>query len=286
MSQFTNAMINSIAISSLYMLVAIGFTLIFGVGGVLNLAHGGMITTGAFTAYLVSTVGGHSIYVGTLAAIAVTGFLGLAVYKGVIQIVEEHILVLILTLMVTFILQNLFRLFVTRNKITVPLIVGGNVTVAGSSIQNNTFVVFIAAWMSVLALFYFINNTKTGKAIIATSMNQKGAALVGIKDSSVNIYTWGVGSMMAGFAGVLLTAIQTGHWTMGMNPMTLAFSIVVLGGLGSIRGSIVGAHVIGFVEVFTTTYVNSTLTGVTPLLILVVVLLTRPEGLYGREVSM
>lgn len=267
------------------MLIAIGFTLIFGVGGVLNLAHAGLVTTGAFVTYIVVQELGAPLALGIGSTLVVTAILGGLIYKGLVRYVESTVLVMVVTLLVTFVLEHTFRIFITRSEITVPFLVSGGQDFFGVPVLNNTIAIFLISWFCVLILFYSINNTKKGKAIIAVSMSTKGANLVGIDIESINLYTWTIGCLMAGFAGVLMASLQTGQWNMGVEPMILAFSIVILGGLGSVKGSVIGAHIIGFAETFTTSFISSTLTGVVPLLILVGVLLIKPEGLFGREVS-
>lgn len=151
--------------------------------------------------------------------------------------------------------------------------------------QNNLLVVFVVSWLLIGGLFAFVNYTKTGKAILATSMSLRGAALVGIESDRINLYTWAIAGLLAGIAGLFLGSYQTANWAMGREPLILSFSIVVLGGLGSIRGSLVAAYVIGFLEVITTSAIDPRLSGLAGLLVLVVVLLVRPEGLFGRELA-
>lgn len=285
MSAILGASINALALSALYMLIAIGFTLIFGVGGVLNLAHAGLITTGAFVAYIFVQIHGFPLLAGIAAALITTSGLGILLYLGFVRYIESTVLIMVVTLLITFILEHTFRIFITRSEITVPHLIRGFTTISGVRVLYNTMAIFGISWISIGVLFYLVNNTDLGKAVIAISMSRKGGELCGISTDRINVYTWIIGSLMAGFAGVLLASLQTGQWNMGIEPMILAFSIVILGGLGSIKGSVLGAHIIGFAETFTTTFVSTTLTGVVPLFILVGVLLIQPEGLYGREVA-
>ncbi|MFC7165163.1 branched-chain amino acid ABC transporter permease [Halospeciosus flavus] len=134
-------------------------------------------------------------------------------------------------------------------------------------------------------MFAGVNYTRTGKAILATSMSTKGAALVGVESERMYLYTWVIAGALAGLAGVFLGSIQTASWAMGRAPLVLSFSIVVLGGIGSIRGSLIGAYVIGFLEVFTVSYIDSSLSGLASLVVLVAILLVKPEGLFGRELA-
>ncbi|MDY7081039.1 MAG: branched-chain amino acid ABC transporter permease [Halobacteria archaeon] len=116
-------------------------------------------------------------------------------------------------------------------------------------------------------------------------MSEKGASLVGIRSDRINLLTWVIAGALAGIAGMALGSQLGATFDMGRNPLILSFSIVVLGGIGSIRGSVVGAYLIGFLEVFVIQFISNDLTGIAPLLVLVLVLLVKPEGLFGRELA-
>lgn len=287
MVDLLNYVFNAAAISALYALVAIGFTLIFGVGNILNFAHGAFITFGAFVAYVISNQNqmAMSPWLGLAVAAFATAVLGGVFYKTIIQYVENRpVTVLILTLVAGFFIQHTLRIFIGGGGISVPRPAAGQLQLAGETVQYHFALIFVASWLIIGGLFLFINYTKTGKALLATSMTQKGAALVGIESDKINLYTWVTAAALAGFAGVLLAGFEGGGWNMGLDPMVLSFSIVILGGLGSIRGSIVGAYIIGFIETATTQFISTELTGLASLVLLIAVLLVRPSGLFGREV--
>jgi branched-chain amino acid transport system permease protein len=269
--------------SSLYALVALGFTLIFGVGGVLNLAHGANITIGAFVAYAVGIQMGYGGFVGLGAAFVVTGLLSGIYYLGLVKrIQDEPIMVMIITLVTAVALEEYIR-FVYGSQPKVLTLLDGRVSIAGSTVTHTQLLVFALSAALIAALFAFVNYTRQGKALLATSMTRKGAALVGIEADRINLLVWVAAGALAGVAGVFLGTTQGASWAMGRTPLVLSFSIVVLGGIGSIRGSVLGAFVVGSLEVLTVQYIDSSLTGLTPLLVLVAVLLVRPEGLFGRE---
>jgi branched-chain amino acid transport system permease protein len=288
----SNTLINAISISSLYAIVAIGFTLIFGVGGVLNFSHGALITIGAEAAYLVSSSTAPTnlglppaagLVGGMVAAAAVAGLL----YLGVIRFVEDQpVTLLILTFIIGFFIQHAMRVFVTgTSSFALDQIVTDSTTVAGIEILNINAFIFVLSVILIALTAAFVSRTKTGKAILAVSMSDKGAAIVGINARKINLITWLLAGAFAGIAGVLLTMKETGSWSMGTDPLILAFSIVILGGLGSIKGSVVGAYIIGFTETFTVQYVNASLQGFSALVLLIVFLLIKPEGLFGREAA-
>lgn len=285
MAGLLNTVVNAGLISALYALVAIGFTLIFGVGGVLNLSHGATITVGAFTAYFVTSVLGAGVWVATLAALVVPAVFAAALYLGMIRYVQDDpVTVMILTLVVTIVVEEVVKLLVGTQARAIPSLLGGQLAVAGG-VQLNRVLAFVLSWVVIGALFAGVNYSRTGKAILATSMSARGASIVGIETDRIYLYTWAIAGALAGLAGVFLASIQTAGWAMGREPLVLSFSIVVLGGIGSIRGSLLGAYVIGFLEVFTVSYVDSSLSGLASLVVLAVILLVKPEGLFGRELA-
>ncbi len=285
MVDVANILINGLVISSLYALIAIGFTMIFGVGGTINLAHGAIITVGAFAAYYVTTAG-YGVWAGLLAAMVVPALFSVALYKGLAERRRESVVVvMILTLLASIVVEEVIRIYEGSQPRAIPTLVPGATEILGNGVQNNLIVTFVLSWVLIGALFAFINYTDTGKAILATSMSARGASLVGIESGRINLYTWAIAGVLAGLAGFFLGSYQTAGWAMGREPLILSFSIVVLGGLGSIRGSLLAAYVIGFLEVITTSAINPRLSGIAGLVVLVAVLLVRPEGLFGRELA-
>lgn len=279
----TTLAVNVILLGALYSLVAIGFTLIFGVGGVLNLAHGASITVGAYSAYYVSQAG-MGIWVGAAAALLVPAAFSYALYRGMIRRVAEHpIIVLILTLVVAIIVEQVFLVTAGAQPLAIPRLFEGRTPILGRNVGNNRIAAVLLSWLVIGGLFLFVNRTRQGKAILATSMSKKGAAIVGVEADSVHAYTWIIAGLLAGLAGLFLASFLTANPLMGRNPLLLSFAIVVVGGLGSIRGSVVGAYLIAFLDQLTVSAISTRLSGVAALVVLVVVLLVRPEGLFGRE---
>lgn len=268
---------------ALFALIAIGFTLIFGVGGVLNLAHGASITVGGFTAWYVTGLA-DNIAVGLVVGMIAGGIFSVLLYKAMIQHVhDEPIRVMILSLVTAVLVEEIIRDLITTQSLGLRNLVPGSVVILGSRVELNLLVVFALSWALIGALMYFITRTRTGKAILAVSMSQKGAALSGIDANRVQLYTWLVAGLLAGVAGVFLASFQNASWSMGREPLVLSFSIVILGGLGSIKGSVVGAYIISFMEIITINMIDTRMSGLAGLLILILVLLVKPEGLYGRE---
>ncbi|WP_435361851.1 branched-chain amino acid ABC transporter permease [Haloarchaeobius sp. DFWS5] len=274
---------SGVMLSALYALIAIGFTMIFGVGGVLNLSHGANIVIGAYSAYYVTTWLDVSIWVGALAALLVPALFSLLMYEVLIRHVEDDpITVIILTLVVLLIVEQLFLVFEGTQPQAIPVLLGGKTDLLGITLQNNRLLVFGLSWILIGALFAFTNYTRTGMAIEATSMSKRGADLVGIDRRRMAQYTWIIAGMLAGISGLFLGSFRTASWNMGLDPLLLSFSIVILGGLGSVRGSVLGAYVIGFFEILTISVIDARLAGFASLVTLIAVLLVKPEGLFGH----
>jgi branched-chain amino acid transport system permease protein len=285
MAAVSQFIVQSAIRSGLYALVAIGFTLIFGVGGVLNLAHGASIVLGAYAAFLASSVG-LGVGGAAAAALIVPAIFGALLYLTIIRRFEhEPIMVMILTLVASVAMEQVVLNLFGAQPVAIPQFLTGNFTLAGTNVQYNLLAVFVMSWAIIIGLFLFINYTKFGKAILATSMSAKGASLVGIKSGRINLVTWVIAGALAGIAGMALGSQLGATFAMGRNPLVLSFSIVVIGGIGSIRGSVIGAYFIGFLEVAVIQYVSSDLAGIAPLLVLIAVLIVKPEGLFGRELA-
>jgi branched-chain amino acid transport system permease protein len=292
MVEIIQPIITATFLSALYAIIAIGFTLIFGVGGILNFAHGAFITVGAFGAFLVTNSSGllelpiwAGLLVGTLAGAGIAAL----TYVGVIRWVRTRpVTVLILTFVIGFFLIYAIRILsVQLLGVNDPLNIPVEPVIGSSDTMNNVFI-FATSWLFIGLLIFFVNYTRTGQAIIAVSQSDKGAALVGINAERINLITWTVAGAFAGYAGVLLGgAFGNASWLMSIQPpapLILSFAIVILGGLGSIKGSVVGAYIIGFVETFTVN-IEPQLAGISSLALLLLFLLVKPEGLFGREAA-
>ena len=421
----------SLSISALYALVAIGFTMIFGVGGVLNLAHGALIMVAAYTAYVAKAFLGWNIYLSSVLALVVSALLALAIYGGftryarpIFVLVAAHsgyylggavlhlglasalalavsvggafgtiaygyrqllpyalwalipallyylfgpllklelqfaiplalfvaalfalgrrrgwirrdeqgiflillpyvasvatgifglapwlgiavalafavlfttglvryiqgstIVTMIVTLALALVLEELVRiLFGSTPRILLPLI-RGNTLIWGVKLGNTQILAFIVSWLAIGLLWFFIRGTKLGKAILATAQDRVGAALMGIDPELVYIITWTISGMLAGVAGVFFASSLAMLPTMWRDPLVIAFAIVILGGLGNIQGSLIAAYLVGFLETLTVYVLSPSWRGLPSLILLVLILILRPRGLFGRELE-
>lgn len=286
MPEILSVTLNAVMLSAMYALVAIGLTLIYGVAGVFNLAHGVTVTLGAYSAYFVTSAG-YSIWLGLLVAIALPALFNVVLYLGLIRRIEEKaMIVMVVTLLLELNSQFLVRTVIGPESRAVPNLVEASTTVMGLTVQNNRIAAFVVSWVVIGLLLGIIEYTDLGRKIKAVSMSKKGTQLVGIDQRRIYLYTWVIAGVLAGIAGIFFGSLRSASWSIGLDSLLIAFPIVVLGGIGSIRGSIVAAYVLGFINVFMISYVSIRLSGVAPLVVFIAILLVRPQGLFGREVAM
>jgi branched-chain amino acid transport system permease protein len=289
---FWQILIDGFAISALYALGATGFTLIFGVSGVLNLSHGAIMVGAAVAAWAVASYWHFDAYSAALSGIGVGVVLAFATYfltvrpiqrSAKIAEAEKEIFILTATLLWGIIIQEIVAYLFTNNAKTVLPIVEGVVRVLGVRTPTNEFFTAVVCWVVIGLLWLLVNKTRRGKAVLAASMNPRGVTLLGIELSSIYLTVWAVYGLLAGIAGILL-GMFLGVSSYSVGPLTAsAFSIVVLGGLGSVSGSLIAAYVVGYLETLTAYLISPAYRTIPALLLLVVVMYVRPQGLFGRR---
>src|SRR5215475_3520631 len=285
-------LIDGFAVSALYALGATGFTLIFGVSGVLNLSHGAIMVLAAVAAWAAASVLHTGTYAGALIGVAVALLASFATYFAVVQPIqrskripneEKEIFVLTGTLLWGIMIQELIAYFFTNNAKTVLPIVEGVVDIFGVRTPRNEIFTSVVCWVVIGGLWLLVNRTRTGKAVLAASMNPRGVTLLGLELNNVYLVVWAIYGVLAGIDGVLL-GMFLGVSSYSVGPLTAsAFSIVVLGGLGSVSGSLIAAYVVGYLETLTAYMVSPAYRTIPALLLLVVVMYLRPQGLFGRR---
>ena len=285
-------LIDGFAISSLYALGAVGFTLIFGVSGVLNLSHGAIMAVAAIIAWYVAGDLGAGPYGGALAGIATGLALSFVTYGLVVRPIqssrtiaheEKEIFVLTGTLLWGLMLQVAVAWIFTNNPKTVQPLVAGVVEILGVRTPRNEILTAVLSWVAIGLLWQLVHRTRAGKSLLAASINPRGLTLLGFELSNVYLLVWAIYGVLAGIAGVLL-GMFLGVSSDNAGTLTAsAFSIVVLGGLGSDTGSLVAAYVVGYLETVTAYLVSPSIRTVPVLLLLVLVVYLRPQGLLGRR---
>lgn len=285
-------LIDGFAISSLYGLAALGFTLIFGVSGVLNLAHGGIMVVAALIGWMAAGEWGLGIYPGTLIGVLAGLAVAYATYFAVVRPIqssraipheETEIFVLTGTLLWGIMIQEGMAYLFSDNPVTMRPLISGVVHIAGVRTPVNEIMIAVICWIVIGLLWLLVNRTRAGRALLAASMNPRGLTLLGFELSRIYLLVWTIYGILAGVAGVLLASFLGVSSNNAGQLTASAFSIVVLGGLGSVSGSLVAAYVVGYLETVTAYLVAPTLRPIPALLLLVLVLYIRPQGLLGRR---
>ena len=291
MMNFLSYLINGISLGSVYAIIALGYTMVYGIAKMLNFAHGDIIMVGGFTAFtVVSTMGGSPI-VGILAAVVVCTALGVAVERIAYRPLRDAspLAVLITAIGVSYLLQNVALLIFGSNARQFTSVVNlPPLKLAGGelSISSVTIVTILACVVIMAGLMFFINKTKIGQAMLAVSEDRGAATLMGINVNRTIAITFAIGSALAAIAGVLLCfAYPSLTPYTGSMPGIKAFVAAVFGGIGSIPGALIGGVLLGVIENLTKAYISSQLSDAIVFSVLIIVLLVRPTGILGKKVS-
>ena len=281
--------INGLMLGASYSLVAIGYTLIFGVLGLLYFAHGEVFMVGAFVGLYLVLYAHANIYLALLGAMIACAALGVAaVYVAVRPVAKDRPLApLISTIGLTIILQNLAVYIFGGQQVAFPetirqtLYTIGPITI--SSVQ--LFILGVAVGLMVL-LWLFIERTKIGRAIRATAENHETAALLGVDVNRVILITFMIGSGIAGIAGVLDGIKNSGISPfMGLSAAVKGLIVMLLGGLGNVFGAMIAGLMLGMIEILSSAYIGTTERDLFSFLILILILIYRPTGLFGTRTA-
>jgi branched-chain amino acid transport system permease protein len=267
-----------------YALLAVGFSLVFGVARIVNIAHTAFYMLAAYCLYvLLERFRTPPTLAAITSVVAVTG-VSLVAYRLVIEPVREHeAAVLIATIALALVFQELMLLGFGGSFLGIPSAVEGVVSIGGVSIPYQRLMIVVIAALVLGGTWWLLYRTRLGLAIRATANDLEVASLMGMNVRRVAMGTVGISSALAAVAGVAVAPVYVVDPFMWLSPLVTVLSIVVLGGLGSLKGSLVGALVIGYVEAITVFALpqGAFLKGAAALLIMVAVLLGRPEGLFG-----
>ena len=285
MNLLPQTIINGIMLGSVYAMVALGLTLIYGILEIPNFAHGALYMIGAFIAFFCITSLGVSYWVAlmiSLAALFVTGMvIEQFVYRPFYK--QPHVSSFIVAVGLILIMENGALVLWGADFRRIPPPKSGVLNVLGMTVTYQRLIVILLAALLILAVHLFIKKTRMGAAIEATSQNREGAQLMGINTSFVGQVTFGLGTALAAVAAVLVAPILLISATMGESVIAMAFVIIILGGMGSFIGAVVGGYIIGLLETLVSTYVTSYYVEALIFGVLVLVLAVKPTGLFGGK---
>ncbi len=286
-------------------LLALGFTLIYGISGVVNLSYGSFFMCATYLFYVlgdyallasIPLLASNPILAPILyliTAVIIVTIIGSLAYRTTIHpILGDQVAVMVVTVCSALIFQEIFKIFFGIPPKSVVWPAGSFLTklrnIWGVTVNNGQIFATVVSLIMFAILFVFIKKTKIGKAMTAVSQDREAAMLMGVNTKRLYMLTMGLSAMLAGLAGILITT-STGSGAfpfMWMQPLFSAFSIVILGGLGSIKGSLIGGFIIGYAERAVAILVDASIAGVAPLSVMVAVLILRPKGLFGKRVEM
>lgn len=287
---FISYVINGISLGSVYAIIALGYTMVYGIAKMLNFAHGDIIMVGGYVLFFsLYTYGFNPILALVLAVIFCT-VLGVVIervaYKPLRQ--ATPLAVLITAIGVSYLLQNLAQLLFSANpKMFDDIITFKSVKLADGDlvIKGTTIVTILVCVVIMVALIVFLNKSKTGKAMHAVSEDKEAAQLMGINVNKTIAITFAIGSALAAVASYMYFASYKNCFpTVGAMPGIKAFVAAVFGGIGSVPGAMVGGIILGVIEILTNAYISSQLSNAIVFTVLIVVLLFKPTGLFGKKI--
>ena len=281
---FQDILISGLVNSGVYALLALGFSLIFGVARIVNIAHTAFYMLAAYALYGLLVVAKIPLLLAIPLAVVAVVVLSMVCYKLVIEPVRQHeSAVLIATIALALIFQESLLVAFGGSFRGIPNAVEGVVSIIGVRVSYQRLIVLAVVALTLVATWYLLNRTRLGLAIRTAANDQEIANLMGINVGRVAMYTVGISVALAAIAGVVVAPVFVVDPLMWLAPLVTMLAIVVLGGLGSLKGSVIGAFIIGYVEAITVFAVpsGSYLKGAVALSIMILVLLIRPEGLFG-----
>lgn len=286
---FITNLINGVSLGSIYAVIALGYTMVYGIAKMLNFAHGDVIMVGAYIVFALTSYAGVNPYLALVISMAACTLLGMAIERFAYKPLRgaSPLAVLITAIGVSYFLQNMALLiFGSQAKSFTSIVNLPALTLAGGkiTISAETIVTIIVSLIIMVSLTLFVNKTKPGRAMLAVSEDKGAAQLMGVNVNATISLTFAIGSGLAAVAGVLLcSAYPTLSSQTGAMPGIRAFVAAVLGGIGSIPGAVIGGVLIGVIEILSRSYISSQMADAIVFAVLIIVLLVKPTGILGKK---
>lgn len=291
MSSFISFLINGISLGSVYAIIALGYTMVYGIAKMLNFAHGDVIMVGGYVVFLATSILGLPAWAAILMAVVVCTLLGITIERIAYKPLRgaSSLSVLITAIGVSYFLQNAALILFgadTKSFNSVVNLPSLKLMDGAITISDETLVTIVVCILVMVLLTTFINKTKTGQAMLAVSADRGAATLMGINVNKTIAVTFAIGSGLAAIAGVLLcSSYPVLSSTTGSMPGIKAFTAAVFGGIGSIPGAMIGGLLLGIIENLSKAYISSQLSDPIVFGILIIVLLFKPSGLMGKQIQ-
>ena len=286
---FITNLINGVSLGSIYAVIVLGYTMVYGIAKMLNFAHGDVIMVGAYIVFALTSYAGVNPYLALVISMAACTLLGMAIERFAYKPLRgaSPLAVLITAIGVSYFLQNMALLiFGSQAKSFTSIVNLPALTLAGGkiTISAETIVTIIVSLIIMVSLTLFVNKTKPGRAMLAVSEDKGAAQLMGVNVNATISLTFAIGSGRAAVAGALLcSAYPTLSSQTGAMPGIKAFVAAVLGGIGSIPGAVIGGVLIGIIEILSRSYISSQMADAIVFAVLIIVLLVKPTGILGKK---
>ncbi|MGN0374956.1 MAG: branched-chain amino acid ABC transporter permease [Butyrivibrio sp.] len=291
MSSFLSYVINGISLGSVYAIIALGYTMVYGIAKMLNFAHGDVIMVGGYVIFVSMYSLNLNPFLALLIAMVFCTVLGVVIEKVAYKPLRSatSLAVLITAIGVSYLLQNVVQLIFSSNpKMFQPILNFGNVSLMGGELKVpvSTLIMIGTSIIIVVGLSLFIKKTKTGRAMVAVSEDKDAARLMGVNVNRTISITFAIGSALAAIASLLMfNAYPSLVPTSGSMPGIKAFVAAVFGGIGSIPGAMIGGIILGLVEILGGAYISTQLSNAIVFAILIISLIFKPTGLFGKKIK-
>jgi branched-chain amino acid transport system permease protein len=273
-------------ISAIYAMLAVGFTLIFGVARILNLSHGAFYALGAYGVYVLTAILHVPLLIAAAISVLLVALFGIAVERILIRPLRKSTLaVLMITLAVSLIVEQILLLIFGSEARNVPSMIDRTFLIGGVDISGQRLLALAGGIIVLGGLWLFMQKTRLGAAILAVSQDPEGAQYMGIPSNRIFSIVMGLSAGIAALAGVLVAPFQTVIPGMGLLPLVKAFAIVIVGGLGSIPGSILGALLLGYSETIIAFNVSIEWSQIVSVAAVLITLIIRPAGFFGKRAA-
>jgi len=287
MEMFFQLLVNGISFGAIYAMVAVGLTIVFGILEVVNFAQGEFYMLGAYLTYLV-ILAQLPYPIAIIAATAAMILIGLAVERLAIRplIGKAWQLPILSTLGISIIIQNGAIVLWTPNPRTIILETASkNINVFGVVITYQRLLIILLALAIFISLYYFVQKTKTGKAMRAVSQNKEACQVIGIDVDRISIISFALGAGLSGLGGAVVAPAMAIHPVMGILVVIKCFAAVIMGGFGNIQGTIYASFILAIVESFAVAYVSLQYKDVFAFVVMIIILLFKPHGIFGGKVG-
>jgi branched-chain amino acid transport system permease protein len=274
---------------ALYSLIAVGFVLVFSVGGILNLAHGTFYMLGAYFTFIFYGLVFGSGQSGTLLSSLILAVISVSVLACLVyhvllrRKIESLVYTMVMTLALALFVSEIMSLLFGVSGTSVPSLVEGSLSISGVKIIKHQLIILPITGLILPVLWVFLKKTKMGQSIDAVSQHRTGALLMGVNVEKATLVTSGLSAGLAALAGALIAPVSSVVPEMWLFPLIKAFAIAILGGMGSLTGSIIASFVLGYAEVVTSFSIDEQLTEMVSLAVIVFVLIFKPSGIMGYK---